>query len=98
MRFRKKPVEIDAVKATSLIAAVKAVKVSDLPEWCVAAFHDGTLQPFYNPDRTISGFKVMTKEGQALMLDSDAVLIRGVEGELYPCARSIFEKTYERVE
>jgi hypothetical protein len=26
------------------------------------------------------------------------VIIRGVDGELYPCALDIFEETYERVE
>lgn len=41
-------------------------------------------------------FAVSTKEGIMKGKAGD-FLIRGVEGELYPCDRAIFEKTYEIV-
>jgi len=39
-------------------------------------------------------FEVETKEG-TMKGDAGDVLIRGVEGELYPCDKEIFAKTYE---
>lgn len=39
-------------------------------------------------------FEVKTLEGTMRGKPGD-VLIRGVEGELYPCARGIFDKTYD---
>jgi hypothetical protein len=40
--------------------------------------------------------KVKTKEGIMLGRKGD-FLIKGIEGELYPCARDIFFKTYDEV-
>lgn len=42
-------------------------------------------------------FMISTLEGVMMMTKND-VLIIGVDGELYPCKKDIFEKTYERVE
>ncbi len=41
-------------------------------------------------------FKVKTIEGVMTGHTGD-FLIRGVEGEFYPCAQSIFRKTYKKV-
>ncbi len=43
------------------------------------------------------GFLIKTKEGQMSGNPGDWI-IQGVEGEVYPCAPLIFEKTYEPVE
>lgn len=40
---------------------------------------------------------IETLEGEMVAHDGD-YLIQGVEGELYPCKRRVFEKTYEIVE
>lgn len=40
---------------------------------------------------------IPTLEGDMGAKDGDYI-IRGVEGEFYPCRREIFEKTYEKVE
>ena len=37
-----------------------------------------------------------TLEGNMLVSDGDYI-IRGIEGEFYPCKPSIFEKTYDKV-
>lgn len=39
---------------------------------------------------------IETLEGDMLFHNGDYV-IKGVEGELYPCRKDIFEKTYEEV-
>ena len=41
-------------------------------------------------------FCIRTLEGN-MFFDADTYVIRGVEGEFYPCAKNIFEKTYELV-
>lgn len=42
-------------------------------------------------------FIVSTKEGEMHGKEGD-YLIQGIKGELYPCAKEIFEETYEWVE
>ena len=42
-------------------------------------------------------FIIETLEGNHLVSDGDWI-IKGVEGELYPCKPNIFEQTYDKVE
>jgi hypothetical protein len=44
-----------------------------------------------------SDFKVATKEGISLAGKSGDYLLKGIEGEVYPCDKLIFEKTYRKV-
>lgn len=89
-RFRKKPVEVEAVRCSDLIHAF-AHDWSALPNWAAVAYEDGIIVAIRQEDLTIK-----TLEGDHLAKRSDWV-IRGVEGELYPCRSDIFEKTYEPV-
>lgn len=41
------------------------------------------------------GIAIQTLEGTMIAVDGDWI-IKGVEGEFYPCKPSIFEATYER--
>ena len=43
-------------------------------------------------------FKVKTKEGVSLAGKKNDYLLEGVAGEVYPCDKEIFEKTYKKVE
>lgn len=43
------------------------------------------------------GFCIDTLEGEMLVSEGDYI-IKGVEGEFYPCKPDIFHKTYEEVE
>lgn len=47
--------------------------------------------------RIDEAFRVITLEGTMYGKPGD-YLMRGVEGELYPCAAAIFERTYEWTE
>lgn len=87
MRFRKKPVEIDAI----LIDELFRDDISEWPEWVRASFDVGAI---YFNDRTIW---ISTPEGSMLGQRTDW-LIRGIRGELYPCKPDIFEASYEAVE
>lgn len=89
-RFRKKPVEIDAVKCSELLYAFEK-DWKALPDWAEAAYEDGVIVAITSANLTIK-----TLEGDHLARIEDWV-IRGVKGELYPCKPDIFEATYDPV-
>lgn len=50
--------------------------------------------------REVEGEKeeIKTREGTLFAYANRDFIIRGVEGEIYPCDKKIFAKTYESVE
>lgn len=86
MKYRKKPVEIEAFR----------LGYEYFPEWFVNAYNDGYITMFHNGDRFIKA-QIDTLEGEMTARSGDYI-IRGVQGELYPCKADIFEQTYESVE
>lgn len=83
MKFRKKPVVIDAIQFNS---------ITDLYEMCVC--WDRFVEKHSYDGSTL---KIHTKEGDMRAKAGDWV-IRGIEGEFYPCDPMIFKMTYEPVE
>lgn len=83
-RFRKKPVEIEAVLWDG-----KARTITSL-----APFENATASPEITADGRLL---IATLEGQMAAEVGDWV-IKGVAGELYPCKSDIFEQTYEAIE
>ena len=90
MKFRKKPVVIEAWKTKTLIDAALA-EFGNLPIPIVEAYKAGNI--IFCP----SEIKIRTLEGIMSSQPEDMV-IRGVSGEFYPCKPDIFEKTYEAVD
>lgn len=86
-RYRKKPVEIDAVRVTDALKAAKHAW-AELPHWITQAYDNGTLLFL---DTAVS---INTLEGQ-MRGDRDDWIVRCVQGELYPVKPDIFEATYE---
>jgi len=87
MKFRKKPVEIEAVQFTG-----------DNHREALSFIYPGMSEV------GLSGAEVMrlpvvieTLEGDMTASPGDWI-IRGVQGEFYPCKPDIFEATYESVE
>lgn len=83
MKFRKKPVVIDAEQwkggkqiPPAPIELLKETRILGSEKW---------------------QWKLKTLEGWYLLTPGDWI-IRGVEGEYYPCKPDIFEATYEKVE
>lgn len=64
--------------------------MDDVPEWITSAIRDDTI----NFD--IRGMIISTPDGEMLASPGDYI-IKGVNGELYPCKHDIFEQTYEKV-
>ncbi len=83
MKFRKKPVVIEAKELTR--ESLEAVK-----EWCGGAYWS------MPPMRAITGLTIHTLEGDHFA-DFGDWIIQGVKGEFYPCKPDIFAATYETV-
>lgn len=80
--FRKKPV---VIHARQLTGGEDGNEARELAEWCGG--HVGGS--FDHPHIVI-----MTLEGDMRATVGDWI-IRGVQGEFYPCKSDIFEQTYE---
>lgn len=84
MKYRKKPVVIEAVRFIN-------GRVDAKPSWITKAFDERYLRVRANGELI-----VRTLEGDMIAADGDYI-IRGVQGEIYPCKPDIFEQTYEAV-
>lgn len=89
-RFIKKPVEIEAVQFLGIDIDGQP-QFSDEDAWVGDAFRADKIRvhPIW-PER----LQVATTEGDMIAGESDWI-IKGVEGEIYPCRDSVFEKTYD---
>lgn len=85
-KFRKKPVEIEAVKFIR-------------NNWYeVVSFTNGRAHTL-KIERRINGVAtciILTLEGHHIATEGDWI-IKGIKGEFYPCKPDIFEATYEPV-
>lgn len=94
-KYRKKPVEIEAFQYTGHLRDYNGIFC--VPEWAADAFYNGTLMFMsFSPSRMCELY-VKTLEGDMCARVGDYI-IKGVNGELYPCKPDIFEKTYEKVD
>jgi hypothetical protein len=89
MKFRKKPVVIEAHQ----IPALNDPHTRELPIWLVDALCNGTVTPLDGS----GGVIIKTLEGDHRG-DVGDWIIRGIKGELYPCKPDIFAATYEPAE
>lgn len=87
MRYRKKPVEIDAFKLGH----------DYMPDWFLdkrsaneITTHNDDGRPRGGPDYAL----IKTLEG-TMRAENGDYIIRGIKGEVYPCKPDIFEATYE---
>jgi hypothetical protein len=98
--FRKKPVMIEAVQFLRVIFfeqgrhSIEFDTEETLPKWLRDAMMDGNIVPDIAEG---GGLIVKTFEGRTCATPGDWI-IRGEEGELYPCKPSIFAKTYDPVD
>lgn len=95
MRFRKKPVVVEAFQMT----AERRMDNSEWPNWLNEAWNKQESEPGalfrQNMDAEMPDLLcIKTLEGIHLVSWGDWI-IRGVKGELYPCKPDIFEATYE---
>lgn len=86
MKYRKRPVVIDAMQFTGIGKG----RFKNLLQFCpiLKTIYDG---------RKIAYLLIPTLEGSMKCNPNDWV-IKGVQGEFYPCKPDIFKQTYEKVE
>ena len=95
MKYRKKPVVVDAIQLTR----ESAVKVYEWVHDCKAIKTDMDLHKWddYLSFLEKKGMKIPTLEGNMIASMGDYI-IKGIKGEFYPCKPDIFEATYEVAE
>lgn len=87
MKYRKKPVVIEAwhfTKENYKIGVPYSFRNKDIMYW---SQYGGS----------VIGGEIKTLEGDLTISENDYI-IKGINGEFYPCKPDIFEKTYEKVE
>lgn len=84
-RFRKRPIVVEAWRVASR---------TSVPQWLTEALQRGDVRAC---EFRVDHLNVVTLEGTMRASPGDWI-IRGVEGELYPCRSDIFAQTYEPVE
>jgi len=87
MKFRKKPIVIEAMKYYS-------GEEDKIIYWAHSELHPSTnsiITKDYGPT-----LKIRTLEGYINASPGDWI-IKGIQNEFYPCKPDIFEKTYEEV-
>lgn len=92
MKFRKKPVVIDAVQFTEAMRDAYLFDKQPLPKGV-----EITSTHLHPPTRKVykANAYIQTLEGRMEVSIGDWV-ITGVKGEHYPCKPDIFEATYEQ--
>lgn len=93
MKFRKKPIVIEAMRWPGH-SALSVRAVMDFEEWFLPRGGVGR----YVGDRLHIKTLEDGPEGEAKhVAEPGDWIIRGVQGEFYPCKPDIFEATYEEV-
>lgn len=90
MKYRKKPIIIEAFQYGFDVE----------PEW-FKYFKDKKYVPSRNikksnENKFPSDVLIKTLEGE-MRVDYYDYIIKGINGEIYPCKPDIFEKTYEKI-
>ena len=94
MKYRKKPVVIEAITFDELVKHGRAN--------CGPHLHNGMPWSFNYQGQPITHhtdtcYVIPTLEG-TMHFNRGDMLITGIKGEIYPCKPDIFEATYEKVE
>ncbi len=113
LKYRKKPVVIEAMQLTGtagdtaqvldwMAANLYPMLVGDYTKPETLRYHDQVPEDDSRPDKgfyidpATGDLMIRTLEGDMRATYGDWI-IRGVQGELYPCKPDIFALTYERM-
>ena len=97
MKFRKKPVEIDAVLWDgNNVDEVLPFIMDGKPDFTHLPITDGYIKAGVGHTPVEGTLHIPTLEGTMIARAGDWI-IRGIKGEFYPCMPDIFEATYEEV-
>jgi len=85
-KYRKKPVVIEAIQYTK---SCLAEAICFMPK--------DKFVPYLMRDGVLFIHIIHTLEGDMTVSEGDWI-IKGINGEFYPCKDDIFQKTYEKVD
>ncbi|GGO59063.1 hypothetical protein GCM10010910_01110 [Microbacterium nanhaiense] len=91
-KFRKRPAEVEAKQFSGVLDLIDVYALAD---WCGGDFKHDT-HPGQEMKTYYWSIEIPTLEGVMRATPGDWI-IRGVQGEFYPCKPDIFEQTYEEV-
>lgn len=83
MKYRKKPVVVDAFR----------LGMECIPDWLMEKVVRGEVHLYGNPNEA----DIKTLEG-VMHANYGDFIIKGIKGEVYPCKADIFYATYEESE
>ena len=86
-KYRKKPIEIEAIQLTN-------ESIIEIINWTTDYI---SIEIDTDENDNIIGMIIPTLEG-TMKASMNDYIIRGVQGEFYPCKPNVFEQTYELVE
>jgi hypothetical protein len=90
-KFRKKPVEVDAVQWTG-------DNTAELHEFAETNFDVLGPEDRANCDDPEATAQIFDRlHSTWVLVQTGDFIVRGVQGELYPCRLDVFEATYEQV-
>ena len=92
MKYRKKPVVVEVMRFLTNNEADNK-NMNDIVLWINQGKSDKDLHAWHNA----TDIYINTLEG-VMRAECGDFIIKGVNGEFYPCKPEIFEKTYEPVE
>ncbi|WP_219085646.1 hypothetical protein [Microbacterium resistens] len=98
-KFRKKPVEIEAMELTEGTGeTLDGLTANDMAHAALAGWMlgHGFTDFRVDGDHSPFGLVIRTLEGE-MRADPGDWIIRGVQGEFYPCKPDIFHASYERL-
>lgn len=92
MKVRKKPVVVEAIQWTG-------DNLSDIQEFVGDSLllHEHDYRTSNSIRTVVTGISIHTLEGEHYASIGDYI-IKGVQGEFYPCKSDIFEQTYEVID
>lgn len=91
MKYRKRPVVIEAFQLNKYTEHFMKENDVYIPDWGISAYKNDVI---YFDDKGECFIKTLEGVHHASVGD---YIIRGVDGEFYPCKPDIFAKTYEEV-
>lgn len=104
-KYRKKPVVIEAMRMPeaypdgvdpSSDGYARNLSAAAVVDWLRSHLGEGSADAGWGIDPATGELLLNTLEGVMRVSFGDWI-IRGVQGEFYPCKSDIFEATYERV-
>lgn len=84
-RYTMNPITVEAVQ----LSVLESNDTVAIPTWLMKAIMSGEIY------ETLDVTYVKTLEG-SIEVTKDSYIIRGIQGELYPCKKDIFLATYTK--